>query len=166
MDFVALVQLAVVDKWPERTKILLIVRFLHAINSLIWNDGARPALVVLRVILDQEQLRRLLNHLTLLEQVDAAVDLRQEGVLVVNRTGRVARQQVVVGSAGGVRELANSRRILVSTNGAVGRSLASQCKGGERDRSRRHERHAVVVRPAVVVPSRSPRLGRRLNHMP
>ena len=80
---------------------------------LYGTSGARPLLVVLRIVLDEQHLARLVDRLAVLDEVDAAVDCGQcTRVLLVDRAGRPDGQQVVVRGAGRVRELADARRVL------------------------------------------------------
>src|SRR5438105_1889381 len=86
------------------------------VDTLIRHYGPWPAFVVLRIVLDQQELCRLLNDFPFLEQIYAAIELRQERVLMVDRPWRVACKHVVVGGARGMRELADGRRILVAAD--------------------------------------------------
>jgi hypothetical protein len=80
-------------------------RLVNAVNPPIRHNRPRPAFVVVRIVLDQEHIARLANRLAVLDQVDAAVELRQVRVLVIRRTRRVDTQQMVVRRARRVRQL-------------------------------------------------------------
>jgi hypothetical protein len=84
-------------------------RLLDAVDPLVRHHGARPALVVARVVLDEAHLRGLLDHAAAEDEVDAAVELRQDRVLVVDRARRVDGEEVVVRRGRGMRELADAR---------------------------------------------------------
>src|SRR5262249_56691390 len=47
------------------------LRLAHAVDPLVWDERPRPAFVVIRVVLDQPKLRRLLDHFAVLEQVNS-----------------------------------------------------------------------------------------------
>ena len=81
--------------------------FLDAVDALVGNDRPRPAFVVVGVVFDQQQIGRLLDDRASLSQVDAPVELRQILVLVIDWTGRINCQQMVVRSAARVGEFAN-----------------------------------------------------------
>ena len=140
-------------------------RFLDAVDAFVGNHRARPALVVLRVVLDQPHLGRLVHHLPALDEVDAAINLRRVAVLVVGRSGRVAGEQVSIRCAGRVSEFTHRGRGLVPANCAVRRPFKAHAERRERHAAGRHERHPVVPRGAVVVPAVAPRLVRRVVHV-
>ncbi len=57
-------------------------------------------LVVLGVVLDEQELRGRLHHFAFFEEIDAAIELRQIGVLMTTGPGEVAGEHVLVGSSG------------------------------------------------------------------
>ena len=129
-----------------------------AVDALVGHDRPRPALVVVRVVLDQPHLGRLVDDLAVLDQVDAAVELRQVRVLMIDRAGRIDGQQVIVGRAAGMRELADGGRVLVAEDRTDRPGLRCSGERRERDAARRHERHAIVL-AAVPLSSRPNRQG-------
>ena len=110
-------QLAVVGERGER------LRLVDAVDALVRHHGARPLLVVLRVVLDEQHLARLVDRLAVLDQVEAAVDRGLvDRVAAVDRPGRPDREQVVVRRAGGVRDLADARRFALPRSAGATRS--------------------------------------------
>ena len=109
------------------------LRLVDAVDALVRNDGPRPLLVVLRIVLDQQHLARLVDRLAVLDQVDAGVELRQVRVLVVDRAGRPDGEQVIVRRAGGMRELADARASSCRRRIGSGRPGLRRCANGVSD---------------------------------
>ena len=109
------------DSLPSLASGGSVLRLVDAVDALVGHQGPRPLLVVLRIVLDQQHLARLVDRLAGLDQVDAAVERRAVyGVLMVDRAGRPDGEQVVVRRAGGMRDLADARRILLAADRRVG----------------------------------------------
>jgi hypothetical protein len=139
------------------------LRFLRSVNPLVGNQGARPALVVVRVVLDQPHLRRFLDHRAILDQINPAIELRQMCVLMIHRPGRIDGEHVVVRRTRRMRELADGRRMLVAQHGRIGRSFDAMREWRERHRTDGHERQVIPLRLRVVEASVAP--GRAAVHV-
>ncbi len=146
-------QLAVVGQRAQA------LRLVDAVDALVRHQGARPLLVVVRIVLDQQHLARLVDRLAVLDQVDAAVDRRADGpCTVVDRAGRPDGQQVVVRRAGRMRELADARAESCWPRiGEVGRPFVGAGERRQRLDAERAERQAAHARLAVVEPAAAQR---------
>ena len=82
----------------------------HAINGLVRHDGARPHFVVARIVLDQDEIGRTIEHPALRRDVQAAVVIRRgHGPLeIVRGSWRPDAQQIVSGRRRRVREFADA----------------------------------------------------------
>ena len=129
---------------------LQVGRFIDAVNPLVGNQGARPLLVKLRIVLDEQHLAGFVDQLARLDQIDAAVDGRlAQAVVAVDRARRPDRQEVIVRRAGRMSHLADARRVRVlGVRKARGR-IEGGAERGQPFQLVGTEGNAIVTRPVV-----------------
>ena len=72
-----------VDSLPSLRERRQALRLVDAVDALVGHQRPRPLLVVLRVVLDEQHLRRLVDRLAALDEVDAGVEERLVGPFTV-----------------------------------------------------------------------------------
>ena len=82
-------------------------------DAFVGNEGARPAFVVLGIVLDKSKLRGFVDGYAAFEEIETAVDLREMLVLMIGGAGGIDGEQMIVRRAGGMGELTDGRRFLI-----------------------------------------------------